>query len=82
MTKFSINQCSKICLPNAEHLWVDIQNKQGRIAIGVVYSHPDNLATTIVKFNKEMNELFLTLNMSKHPFYCIGDIDINLLKNK
>ena len=27
-----------------------------------------------------MNELFLTLNMSKRPFYCLGDIDINLLK--
>ena len=27
-----------------------------------------------------MNELFLTLNMSKRPFYCIGDININLLK--
>ena len=27
-----------------------------------------------------MNELFLTLNMSKRPFYCIGDINTNLLK--
>ena len=27
-----------------------------------------------------MNDLFLTLNISKRPFYCIGDININLLK--
>ena len=79
-SKFSINQCSKICLPNAEHLWVDIQNKRRRIAIGVVYRHPDNSATTIDKFNQEMNELFLRLNMSKRPIYCLGDIKINLLK--
>ena len=78
--KFSINQCSKICLPNAEHLWVDIQTKRGPIATGVVYRHPDNSATTINKFNLEMNELFLMLNMSKRPFYCLGDININLLK--
>ena len=69
--KFSINQCSKICLPNAERLWVDVQAKRGPITIGVVYRRPDNSATTIDKFNKEMNELFLTLNMSKRPFYCI-----------
>ena len=75
-----INQCSKICLPNAEHLWVDIQTKRGSIAIVVVYRHPDNSATTMDKFNKEMNELFLTLKMSKRPFYCISDININLLK--
>ena len=62
--KFSVNQCSKICLLDAEHLWVDIQTKRGPIAIGVVYRHPDNLAITIDKFNKEVNELFLTLNMS------------------
>ena len=78
--KFSINQCSKICLPNAEHLWVDIQTKSGPIAIRVVHRHPDISATTINKFNKKINELFLTLNMSKRPFYCIGDIHINLLK--
>ena len=78
--KFSINQYSKICLPNAEHLWADIQTKRGPIAIGVVFRHPDNSATTIDKFNQEMNELFLTLNMSKRPFYCLGDININLLK--
>ena len=78
--KFSINQRSKICLPNAEHLWVDIQTKRGPIATGVVDRHPDNLATTIDKFIKEINELFLRLNMSKRPFYCIGDININLLK--
>ena len=57
-----------------------MQTKREPIAIGVVYRHPDNSATTIDKFNKEMNELFLTLNMSKRPFYCIGDININLLK--
>ena len=28
----------------------------------------------------EMNELFLTLNTRKSPFYCIGVININLLK--
>ena len=78
--KFSINQCSKICLLNAEHQWIDIQTKRGPIAIEVVYRHPDNSATTIDKFNKEMNELFLTLNMSKRPFYCIGNINVNLLK--
>ena len=77
---FSTNQCSKICLPNAKHLWVDIQTKRRPIAIGVVYRHSDNSATTIDKFSKEMNELFLTLNMSKRPFYCIGDININLSK--
>ena len=77
--KFSINQCWKICLPNAEHLWVDIQTKRGPIAIGVEYRHPDNSATTIDKF-KEMNKLLVTLNMRKRPFYCIGDININLLK--
>ena len=65
---------------NAEHLRVDIQTKRGPIAIGVVYRHPDISASTIDKFNKKMNELFLTLNMSKRPFYCIGDININLLK--
>ena len=27
-----------------------------------------------------MNELFLTLNMSERSFYCIGDINVNLLK--
>ena len=67
-------------MPNAEHLWVDIQTKQGPIAIGVVYRHPDNSAATIDKFNKEMNELFLTLNMNKRPFCCLSDININLLK--
>ena len=65
---------------DAEHLWVDIQTKRGPIAIGVVYRHPDNSATIIDKFNQEMNELFLTLNMSKRPYYCLGDININLLK--
>ena len=49
--KFSINHCSKICSPNAEHLWVDIQTKREPIAIGVVYKYPDNSATTIDKFN-------------------------------
>ena len=53
-----------------------MQTKRGLIAIGVVYRHPDNTD----KFNKEMNELFLTLNMSKRSFYCQGDININLLK--
>ena len=67
-------------MPNAEHLWVGIQTKRGPIAFEVVHRYPDNSATTIDKFNKEMNELFLTLNMSKRPFYCIGDIHINLLK--
>ena len=67
-------------MPNAEHLWVDIQSKRGPIAIGVIHRHPDNSATTIDKFNMEMNELFLTLNMSKRLFYCMGDININLLK--
>ena len=57
--KFNVNQCSKICLSNAEHLWVDIQTKRGPIAIGAIYRHPDNSATTIDKFNKEMNELLL-----------------------
>ena len=69
-----------MCLRNAEHLLVDIQTKRGPIAIGVVYRQPDISATTIDKFNKEMNELFLTLNMSERQFYCIGDININLLK--
>ena len=50
--KFSIIQYSKICLPNAEHLCVDIQTKRGPIAVGVVYRHPDNSATTVDKFNK------------------------------
>ena len=77
--KISLNQCSKICLPNAEHLWVGIQTKRGPKAIEVVYGHPDNSATTIDICNKEMNELF-TLNMSKRPFFCIGDININSLK--
>ena len=36
MIKFSINQCSKNGLPNAEHLWVDIQTESGPVAIGVV----------------------------------------------
>ena len=53
-----------------------MQTKRGPIAIRVVYRHPDNTD----KFNKEMNELFLTLNMSKRPFYCQGDINIDLLK--
>ena len=67
-------------MPNAEHQWVDIQTKRGPRAIGVVYRHPDNSATTTDKFNKEMNELFFRLNMSKRPFYCKGNININLLK--
>ena len=34
----------------------------------------------LYKFNTEMNELFLTLNMSKCPFNRQGEININLLK--
>ena len=78
--KFSTNQSSKFCLPNVEHLWVDIQTKRGQTAIGVVYRHPDDSAATIDKLKEELNELFLTLNKSKSPFYCIVDINFNLLK--
>ena len=62
------------------HLWLDIQTKRWLTAIGVVYRHPDNSATAIDKLNKDMNELFLTLNMNKIRCYCIGDINNSLLK--
>ena len=80
MIRFNINQCSKFCLPDAEHLWIDIQIKRGPIVIGVLKRHLDNSATTIDKLNEELNELIQTLNKSKIPFYCIGDININFLK--
>ena len=61
-------------------LRVDIQTKRESITVGVLCRHPDNSATTIDKFNEELNELFFVLNKSKSPFYSIGNNNINLLK--
>jgi len=67
-------------LPNAEHLWVDIQADQGPLTAGVIYRHLDDTATGVDNFSEEMNEILLTLNNSKIPYYCVGDFNLNLLK--
>ena len=77
---FSINECSQRKLHNAEHLWVDIQTKRGSLVVGVIYRHPDDSGPGIDKFNKEINDLFLTINKNKGTLYCVGDFNTNLLK--
>ena len=75
----SINQCTKICIAKAEHLWVDISTNQRPVTVSVVYRHPDDSATAIDKFNEEFKELLVLLNNTKCPFYCLGDFNVNLL---
>ena len=78
--KYSVNLHSKIVLTNAEHLWIDILDDKVPSSIGVVYKHPDDsTAGMIDKFTDELNELFISLNNSKNPFYCLGDFNVNLM---
>ena len=65
---YSINQCTKICLAKAEHLWVDFSTNQRPVTVGVVYRHPDDSATAIDKFNEEFKELLVLLNNTKCLF--------------
>ena len=45
---YSVNHSlSNFALPNAEHLWIDIQTSKTSIVIGVIYRHPVN--TVIAK---------------------------------
>ena len=44
-----------------------------------MYRHHDDSATAIDKFNKELNELSVSLNKTKGQFYCLGDFNVNLL---
>ena len=76
---FSVNQCSKNVLSNTEHLWVDILTNKNTVTIGVVCRHPGDSTAGIDRFTDELNELFLTLNNSKSPFYCVGDFNVNLM---
>ena len=62
--------------PNAEHLWIDIQTSKTSIVIGVINRHPVNTVTAIDEFSDKLNELLLSL---KKPFYCVGDLNVNLL---
>ena len=77
--KYSVNLHSKIVITNAEHLWIDILGDNVPSSIGVVYKHPDDSTAGIDKFTDELNELFISLNNSKNPFYCLGDFNVNLM---
>ena len=77
---FSINECSKRKMQNAEHLWVDVQTKRGSLVVGVIYRHSDDPGPGIDKFNEEVNDLFLNINKNKGTLYCVGDFNIKFLK--
>ena len=70
------NSLSNFALPNAEHLWIDIQTSKTSIVIGVIYRYPVNTVTAIDEFSDKLNELLLSL---KKPYYCVGDLNVNLL---
>jgi len=77
---YSMNQCSNNKLTDAEHLWVNIETKEGIVVIGVVYRHPVATTSAIDNFNKDINEIFLFLNSCKRTFHCIGDFNVDLLQ--
>ena len=70
------NSLSNFALPNAEHIWIDIQTSKTSIVIGVIYRHPVNTVTAIDEFSDKLNELLLSL---KKPYYYVGDLNANLL---
>ena len=59
-------------------MWIDILGDNALPSIGVVglYKHPDDSTAGIDKFT---DELFISLNNSKNPFYCLGDFNVNLI---
>ena len=73
---FNLNECSRRKLPNGEHLWVAIQTKRGFITVSVIYRHSDGSSPRIDKVNKEINDLFSTLNNNKCSLCCVGDFNI------
>ena len=62
---YSVNKCSNLKLPNAEHLWVDVNSKQISIVVGVIYRHPSESASGIEALYEGINEVLLSLNNSK-----------------
>ena len=62
--KYRVNSLSNVKLPNAEHLWIDIQTNQGWFIVGVVYRHPLNTTKFFNNFNEKYNELHISI---KYP---------------
>ena len=73
----SVKPCSNPRLPNAVHLWVDLQLSQDIAVVGVVYRHPENSIHAIDDFNANLIVLILSL---EKLLYCLGDFRVNLLK--
>ena len=42
----------------------------------MVYKHPDDSTAGIDKFT---DELYISLNKIKNPFYCLGNFNVNLM---